>query len=103
MYPTVSSIAAICSGVSSRCPSGAAKTRFTLGAVATLPASGKFSAIVSSALMAGVSSMANSSVNGFISDSAPAAVAPSSSSQATITRHLCRYDQRPSLYSSFAT
>ena len=103
MYPTVRSIAAMLAGESSRWPSGAAKTTFTLGAVATFPASGKFSATVSSALMAGVPSMANSSVKGFIRDRAPAAAAPSSRSQATITRHLCRYDQRPSVYSNLAT
>ena len=83
------------SGESSRSPSGAAKTRFTVGAFAISPVPGKFASSVFRASIAGVPEIANSEVKGFDRVNAAPAVPAKMSSQAMMTCHLCRYDQRP--------
>ena len=84
-------------------PSGAANTMVTPVASTGLRTSGKFSCSSSTAFSEGVPGMANWSLNPRWRDVCAAQTATKISSQATITIHFHRKDQRPSLNSNWAT
>ena len=87
---TVSSIAAISSGSSSFFPSGAAKTMLTSVDSAGFLVPGKFSCSISVACVEGTFLISKTSLKPFWNPRAAAAMPTNSSSQAAITRFLCR-------------